>query len=89
MKDIGFTRDGDHLVEMNRTEYAALARLSFAVENETLPSYSSTMEFVKRGFEFTKTFEVITAWYHSKFRLNEMQALLDEIKNSLEKVENG
>jgi hypothetical protein len=92
MKNIGMTQEGNHLVEMNKWEYAEFVKLQSAVEGRSFAEYPLTLtpyEYQYRmDFDFTKVFEVIRAYYANKFHLNEFQRLLDDVKNSLEKKEN-
>lgn len=84
MKDIGYTQEGNRLVEMSQFEYDSFSRLCMAVEGKNLPDYQNPYEHAFRdGYDFSKTFDVIWAIYTEHFRVNELQNLLDEIKRSL------
>jgi hypothetical protein len=85
MKDIGFTSEGNKLVEMSREEYDEFSKLCIAVEGDRSPWVLERSHQFEQGFDFTKTFDVIRAYYINKFRLNEFQELLNTMKESLEK----
>jgi hypothetical protein len=86
MKDVGFTKDGNHLVEMNRTEYANLTRLCIAVENRSLSFPIEPREyFFEANYDFSNTFEVIRAFYDARFRITDLQRQLDGMRESLNK----
>lgn len=84
MKELGFTSNGEHIVEMSRTEYAHFSRLCMAVENRSISAAIQAEGYVFRtGFDFSNTFEVIRAFYESRFRITELQVHLDAMKESL------
>lgn len=85
MKDVGYTKEGNRLVEMNNSEYTHFTRLCMSVEGRETPVFfGSPNDYAFReGFDFSKTFEVIRAIYLDHFRINELQGLLNEIKRSL------
>lgn len=84
MKDVGYTQEGNRLIEMNEMEYAQFSRLCMAVEGKPLPDFYRPREYsFQIGYQFASVFEVIRAYYEERFRLNELQNLLDEIKDSL------
>lgn len=88
MKDLGFTNDGNHIVEMNQEEYGELSKLSSAVEGRAFPEALSYRDYrFEAGFDFSKTFSVIRAYYIARFRLNELKSLMMEIEKALEKKE--
>lgn len=84
MKDVGYTQDGNRLVEMNETEYAHFGRLCIAVEDRYPPAFSNPRDYAfHEDFDFSKTFEVIRAIYEGRFRVTELQGFLDRIRESL------
>lgn len=88
MKDLGFTLEGNRIIEISRDEYDELAKLCNAVEGRNFPWLLENRNIrFEQGFDFTKTFEVIRAYYTNKFHLNEIQGLLNDIRSSLDKKE--
>lgn len=84
MKNIGTTPDGNHIVEMNFLEYRNFTLLCMAVEKKELPNFMhpNEQEF-RTDFDFSKTFEVIKAYFLAQFKVTELQVLLDEIRKSI------
>lgn len=86
MKDVGFTKDGNRLVEMSQEEYGRLIQLHEAVEGNGLPQIVSTRDYgFRETFDFTKTFGVIYAYCKKRFMINEFQSVLDDMRKDLEK----
>ena len=88
MKDVGFTEKGNRIVEMSREEYNAFSRLCTAVENKEIMSnlmHHPDDVFFRDGYDFSNTFEVIRAFYETRFRVTELQRQIDAIKESLSK----
>jgi hypothetical protein len=87
MKNIGRTVNNDFLVEMNKKEYQEFCRLYVAVTGSSEFSdhfgYDPSRAF---EFDFNNTFHVIRAFYLAKFQVSDMQALLNNIKATLEKT---
>lgn len=85
MKDVGYTPEGNRLVEMSKEEYAQLCKLNSAVEGKfLLPIFNPEINYYHTpNFDFAQTFDVILAWYTAKMRVNNLQELLDDIKKSL------
>lgn len=84
MKLIGYTEHQNPIVEIDRVEYAELQRLSIAVEGKPLFEYFNP-DNGRMEFDFTKTFGVIRAFYEANFKINELQRLIDLIKESINK----
>lgn len=84
MKHIGFTTEGNDLVEMSKEEFGQLVRLKISVEGGSGLPFLEPHDHARFDFNFTKTFEVIQAWFLSRMKVNEFQQLLDAIKGSLE-----
>jgi hypothetical protein len=86
MKHIGFTTEGNDLVEVSKEEYSQFVKLKIAVEGgDGLPFYSPH-NHARIDFDFTKTFEVIFAWWSGGLRIREMQTYLGSLKSSLDRV---
>lgn len=85
MKGVGHTNNGSHLIEMSQDEYREFILLQDAVEGRGFPSYLARNFGFQEEFDFTKTFDVIRAYYKERFLINEFQNLLDQMKKSLEK----
>lgn len=84
MKDIGFTDTGDRIVEMSREEHDAFSMLCMSVEGRSFPHVIEARRYqFESGFDFTKTFDVIRAYYLGNFYTNQFQGFLDNIKKSL------
>lgn len=88
MKDLGYTNDRNHIVEMNQEEYGELSKLAEAIEGRLLPDILSRRDyFFEVGFDFSKTFSVIRAFYLTKFFVNQLQEHLDKINHVIEQKE--
>lgn len=88
MKDVGYTDEGNRLVEMSREEYTELMRLHEAVEGTGFPQFIGSRDYgFRESFDLTNTFGVIRAYYSNKFRINELQGFLESMKISLDKKE--
>jgi hypothetical protein len=86
MKDAGFTMEGNHLVEMSKSEYCEFTSLYAAVEGRAgLPPFmDDRRNQFTTSFDFTKVFQVIKYNYLVRFRLNDLQGLLDEAREALQ-----
>lgn len=89
MKDIGFTEKRTRIVEMTESEYNAFSRLCTAVEGKPflseLRKYPDDLMF-QSGYDFTNTFEVIRAFYDSRFKITDLQEHINSILESLNKI---
>ena len=84
MRDIGYTKEGNRLVEMSEAEYTQLSRLCTAVEGKEMTAFSNPNAYAfQTGFDFTQVFEVIRAFYLAHFRISDMEALIKQIKESI------
>lgn len=84
MKDIGFTNDGKRLVEMSEEEHKELVRLCEAVEGKTgLPYFDRPDDRYKIDFDFSRVFMVIRAYYLHRFKINELQELVNAVREAL------
>lgn len=90
MKEIGKTTEGNYIIEASKEEYAELVTLKRAVEGSNgLPSWSGidyNFSFIE-SFDFTKTFQVIRAWYLANMKINYLQEFIDEVRKGLKNVE--
>lgn len=86
MKELGRTKDGNHIVEMNQDEYRELVRLHRAVSGKSgqLPESRYGEASREWEFDFSNVFDSIRAYYLNRFAINDLQALLDEMKERLE-----
>jgi hypothetical protein len=83
MKHIGFTTEGNDLVELGKEEYAEFVRLHREVEGGSgLPSFGIDPR-VTIDFDFTNTFQVIRAWWLLRMNINNIQFLIDDLKRGL------
>jgi hypothetical protein len=85
MKEIARTPDGGHIVEMTLTEFREFQRLNEAVTGKSYFDHFSPEPSRMIDVDFSNVFHVIRAYYHNRFKVNELQDLLDEIKRVLEK----
>lgn len=85
MKEIGRTNDADHIVEMTREEFVEFQRLHEAVTGKTQFERYAPEPGRLLDFDFSNVFHIIRAYYQSRFRVNELQSLLDGIERVLEK----
>ena len=84
MKDIGFTQEGNRLVEMNDDEYREFARLRAAVQGDTADMLVFVQEHrFMEEFDFTNIFHVIRVYYLNRFAINSHRRLLDDMEKSL------
>jgi hypothetical protein len=89
MKVLTRTRDNGMVIEFSFRESNTLAHLIYAVEGKVLDEVyvSQRMgddKFMADSYDLSNVFEVISAFYQNKFRLNELEQGLKILKNSLE-----
>ena len=72
-------------MEVSQDELTEFLRLREAVEGKSRAYQHFSHGDLSRSFEFdfTNVFSVIRAFYLAHFQLNELQQLLDEIKDKL------
>jgi hypothetical protein len=86
MKDIGKTEQGNRIVEMSEDEHREFRRLQYAVEGKAnFDFFYSDDRHSRLDFDFASVFSVIHVYYMSRFKVNELQTLLDDIKAALTK----
>jgi hypothetical protein len=88
MKDVGITKEGNYLVEMNKTEYFHFVVLCRAVEGRDMPFADGIRQyqFQQEGYDFSETFEVIRAFFEANFQINTLQNLVWGIRSSINRV---
>lgn len=84
MKDVGYTDEGNRLVEMSRREHEEFSLLCRTVEGRDFPSVIEDRGYFQQGFDLTRTFDVIRAYYTTGFHIAQFQNLLDSMKKSLD-----
>lgn len=84
MKNIGTTKEGNHLVEVSKDELTEFLRLREAVEGKAQYDHFSYGDLSRHfEFDFSNVFHVIRAFYLFQFRLNDLQHLIDDIRGKL------
>ena len=86
MKKIGETIDHNILIEMSQKEYQLLSRLSQSLEGKTINEIYMRDDYGTVSGDYSGVFGAIEAFALSKFRINELQALVDRFNAVLEKV---
>jgi hypothetical protein len=83
MKKIGDTNEGNVLLEANQDEYLMLVHLASALEGKPL-DYVMMRENRTATFpDFYGVFGAIEAFALANYRINDLQALLDQFKNRI------
>lgn len=84
MKITGTTVSGEFIVQMSRDEVEELTRLSKAIEgSSSIDLMHANIDRSRITPDLSTTFGNIRIWYMSKFNLNEMKQIFEEIENQL------
>lgn len=80
MKTIGRSCNNGYIVEMTLSEYRELSKLADAVEGR---SVDHLMDYNLSRVDYSGVFGCIRGYAMANFRLNELQKLLDSMKDLL------
>jgi hypothetical protein len=83
MKNIGTTREGNHIVEMTHAEYKEFALLATA--NDGKPEYIH-FDIGPRAvdYDYAGVFGAIRAFRDARFRVTELQDIVNALRSTLE-----
>jgi hypothetical protein len=90
MKTLSVTQGNGRVIELDHNEWAEFLKLAGAVDGKT--EQEAVWDFQMRRDEtqtikendYSGTFGAIRAFYEAKFRISEMQTLLNRIKGTVE-----
>jgi hypothetical protein len=82
MKEIGRTKEGNYLLEASENEYLMLVHLASSLEGKPIDEIRYHKE-PSLETDFYGVFGAIEAFALAHYRVNDLQILLDRLKNKL------